>query len=94
MHYFKTPLALEQISKLLQLYSMHPETNFCIVEIQRKKALVISDDESASLLLRNDANFKPVNISELDLITIPVMYHVMSVTGNSELFNQYINPQV
>lgn len=94
MHYFKTPLAPEQINKLLQHYSMQPDANFCIVEIQHKKALVISDDEGASMVLMNDNNFKPINLTELDLITIPVMYQVMSVTGNRELFNHYINPHV
>jgi len=94
MHYFKTTLTPEQISKVLHHYYTDPDMNFCVVEIQHKKALVISNEEGEALSLMNDDNFKPINLTELDLITIPVMYQVVSVTGNTELFNHYINPHV
>jgi hypothetical protein len=81
MEYFKTSLSADQVTALLSEYSTDPKTDYCVVEIEKKKSLVITDDDSICTILMKEDFFKPVYISELDLLSLPVIYKVVLSIG-------------
>lgn len=92
MRYFKSPMPIAQINASLQHYNTHSSDDYCIIEIENKKALIICSDELVNTFLQADDKFKEINLSDIDLLTIPVLYKVLSVTGNETLFTNSINP--
>jgi len=86
MKHFKTPLKIDSIRKVLDSLTQQAADTTCIVEIKNKKSLVIVADEGVAACLSNHSGFIPVFLTEPEIISLPVLHNVVSITGNADLF--------
>ncbi|CAN5206197.1 hypothetical protein BH11BAC6_BH11BAC6_15940 [soil metagenome] len=85
MKYFKTSLPLVKIKDYLNAVT-DATKDFCIVEIENKKSIIVTISDSVSSYLLKNAHFSNIQLTQTDISVIKIVHKIRSVWGNPKLF--------